>query len=127
MEFKNTMSTYGTGGGGGSKKTCSVLIVKIDVVHLEVLERLFTGFPYVLRLSVDGESLLVEGRPEFGTNKHFAPEIGILEERSQESLIRSLLYCIQCLSRFAAWANRPRIPKTPTHHRQSVYLASIGL
>lgn len=98
-----------------------MLIVQVDVVHLEVLERLSTGFPYVLRLSVDGEPLLVEGRAEFGTNEHFAPEIGILEERSQESLIRSLLYCVQGLSHLPLV---PGSPKAPTHHRQSVHLAS---
>jgi len=64
-----------------------MLIVKIDVLHLEVHEGLFTGLPYIFRLSVDGNSLsFVEG-PEFGTNEHFVSEIGILEQRPQEPFI----------------------------------------
>lgn len=69
-----------------------MLIVKIDVVHLEVPERLFTGFPHVFRLPADGDPILLEEYPELGTNEHFAPEIGVLEQRSQKSLIISLLY-----------------------------------
>jgi len=68
-----------------------MLIVEIDVVHLEVNKGLVTGLPYVFGLSVDRKFFSIEGGPEFGTNEHFAPEIGILKQRSQESLIFSLI------------------------------------
>ncbi len=92
-----------------------MLIVKIDVVDLEVPERLFTGLPHVFRLPADGDPILLEEHPELGTYKHVAPETGILEQRSQESLIVSLLY-----SRFQPLG---RIPEAATHHRRPVNLA----
>jgi hypothetical protein len=93
-----------------------MLIVEIDVVNLEVFERLFTGFPHVFRLSVYEELILVEEHPELGTNEHLAPEIGILKQRSQEPepLILSLLY-----------PRSGRIPEAPTN-LASIYLLSNG-
>lgn len=97
--------------------TCSMLIVKIDIVDLEVDERLFTGLPYVFRLSVDGKRIFVEGGPEFGTKEHFAPEIGILEQYSQESLVFSLFY--------PRYEPLEQITKARTHHRGPVNLELI--
>jgi hypothetical protein len=75
----------------GGAETYSMLIVKIDVVHLEVFEGLFTGLPHVFRFSVDSESFSVEESPKFSTDEDLAPEIGVLEQRSQEPLVFSLL------------------------------------
>ena len=77
--------------GSRGPNTHAMLIVEIDVVHLEVNEGLFTGLPYVFRLSIDGIFLFIEDCPEFGANEYFAPEIGVLKHRSQESLICSLI------------------------------------
>ena len=68
-----------------------MLIVEVDVVHLEVGEGFFAGLPYVFGLSVDSKIFSIEEGPEFSANEHFAPETGILEHRSQELLVRPLI------------------------------------
>ena len=98
-----------------------MLVVKIDVVHLEVPERLFTGFPHVFRLPADGDPILLEEHPELGTNEYVAPELGILEQRPQESLIVSLLH-----SMFQPFRRIGESPKHElTHHRRPINLACI--
>lgn len=72
-----------------------MLIVEIDVAHLEVNERLFTGLPDVFRFSVDGKTVSVEESPEFGTNEDFAPEVWVFEQRPQEPLVFSLIYPVK--------------------------------
>jgi len=92
-----------------------MLIVKIDVVHLEVFERLFTSLPYVVRISFSDEPILslVEVCPEFGTNEYPAPEIRILKQCSQKSLIVALLH-----SRTSAARGNPQSTNSPSSIRK---------
>jgi hypothetical protein len=57
-----------------------MLIVKIDLVHLKILETLFAAFAHVFRSSFGFENPIFINDSEFGANKDLGPELRILEE-----------------------------------------------
>lgn len=61
----------------------AMLVVKINVVNTQTIQRLLTAFFNVIRLAADSQksTLLVANEPEFGANEDF---VAVLFEYSTE-------------------------------------------
>ena len=70
--------------------THPVLVVKVNIRHLEITQRLFDAFAYIVRLARYAHATVLKIRSELSTDKDFGAELWVLKELSEESLVLSL-------------------------------------
>lgn len=71
MMWQGLISYSDFNGRGGVH---TVLVIKIDVVHIEPLQTRLTSWPHIFGITSHlGTKILGDCEPEFGCNLHFVP------------------------------------------------------
>jgi hypothetical protein len=69
-----------------------MLVVKINGIHLKIVQRLFAALAHVFWLSRHSQATLLKQNAKFSAYKRLGSERGILEELPEKPLVLSLCY-----------------------------------